>query len=720
MSFLSNNNSEFLSVRITHKGRNSIAKGNFNISYFQIGDSEFDYTSPFDTLTGLNNSPFQSVFSPLDKEGGVKYPYKIDGTSISTTYGVPIESSTTDTLRNVMGPAGFVSQYIEYDNVECVGTSVECTTQQISLSGLTGDNSVVVPTGTSFNDCEFITIVFDGFNATDPNYPIITGDSASLIYKITGITGNTLYLDRSTPNFSGCTGPTQVICNKCENEYPITVQYNPNCRPEEIDPSQQLNPWTMNVVWGTKPIGFDVNGVDENLTGFTSNKHVSTKQFLGYTTSDGQTFTNLTGGTITNPTSFKNSFGEETEVTPEEQRCIAVIHYSELGDLKNDPERFFKYDDYISTNNIESESLLEDSLGNSVTDLEYFEVYIPFIQYHRNTGTTVGGLFTMHTTDYYVSSKINPNQKIKFRYLIDEFGNKVGKIFVNNKVIVIDDQELVAVMDYKSNRKYTLPAPKINLLPSNLNPADSFYTGYTEQTVWVSYMFTNSQDTQLNSLPCNYYVKLKLESDTDSSCKTLYSTASNLHVKFDNNSFPFMFTGTTCNAKNGLIADDFYILIQVTNLDEYPLPNQWLSINMTSYIPNHTSGNTINPTNIENYSFEITNSMYEFNSSVFDLETYLGPIPNEPSTDPQFGDEQPFPGSIKLVRATDIEKMNFLVNLPSSQFNTTQNPTYTSGQDKRITEIALLNENKEVLVIGKTANPVKRSGTQVFGIKIDF
>ena len=51
MSFLSNNNSEFLSARITQKGRNSIAKGNFVISYFQIGDSEFDYTTPFTGLT---------------------------------------------------------------------------------------------------------------------------------------------------------------------------------------------------------------------------------------------------------------------------------------------------------------------------------------------------------------------------------------------------------------------------------------------------------------------------------------------------------------------------------------------------------------------------------------------------------------------------------------------------------------------------------------------
>ncbi len=64
MSFLSNNNSEFLSARITQRGRNSIAKGNFVISYFQVGDSEFDYTSPFTGLTGLSGRPHQSVFSP--------------------------------------------------------------------------------------------------------------------------------------------------------------------------------------------------------------------------------------------------------------------------------------------------------------------------------------------------------------------------------------------------------------------------------------------------------------------------------------------------------------------------------------------------------------------------------------------------------------------------------------------------------------------------------
>ena len=722
MSFLSKNNSEFLSVRITQKGRNYISKGNFNISYFQIGDSEFDYTPPFDNLTGLGLIPHQTVFSPMDKEGGVKYPYKIDNSATSTVYGVPIQMSTTDTIRNVMGPAGFVSEYKQYDSINCTGTIVECTTQSVLISSINGSSSIVVPSGNSFNNCEYITLVFSQFIGTDPNYPIITGGSSSLIYKITSISGNTLFIDRPTPILTGCTGNAQVICNSCENEYPISTQYNPSCSPADIDPSQQLNPWKMEVVWGNKPIGFDSTvigtGPDESLSGFTSNKHASTKQFLGYTTSSGQTFSNFTGGTITYPTSYYDSYGEQIEVSPEEQRCIAILHYSELGDLKNDPERFFKYDDYISTNDIDASALLEDSLGFAITDLEYFEIYIPFIQYHRNNGTTIGALFTMDTVDYYVNSKISPNQRLLFRYLLDENENKVGKIFVNNKVVVFDDQELVAILDYKSNRKYTLPAPKVTYLPSDTSSASSFFQGNVQETTWVTYMFTYSGDTALNGLPCNYYTKFSATSGS-----TFYQIPSNLHVKFDGNFFSNMLSSNKpCDATSGFIASEFYLLIQKTNLGELPTSLDWKMVNMTSGTTK--VGGLINPSSLVGKSFIVDFNTYD-NAPIYDIESFMGLVPDESNSLvepglPQFGDEQPFPGSIKLVRATDIEKMNFMVNLPSSQFLTTQNPTYITGQTKRITEVALLNENKEVLIIGKVSNPIKRSGTQVFAVKIDF
>jgi hypothetical protein len=50
----------------------------------------------------------------------------------------------------------------------------------------------------------------------------------------------------------------------------------------------------------------------------------------------------------------------------------------------------------------------------------------------------------------------------------------------------------------------------------------------------------------------------------------------------------------------------------------------------------------------------------------------------------------------------------------------TQNPTYSVGSTKKITDIALLNTNKETLVVAKTSTPITRIGSQVISVKIDF
>ena len=40
--------------------------------------------------------------------------------------------------------------------------------------------------------------------------------------------------------------------------------------------------------------------------------------------------------------------------------------------------------------------------------------------------------------------------------------NRVGKVYPDSKIIVFDDQEIVAAMSYKSNRNWTLPAPQLS------------------------------------------------------------------------------------------------------------------------------------------------------------------------------------------------------------------------------------------------------------------
>jgi len=324
----------------------------------------------------------------------------------------------------------------------------------------------------------------------------------------------------------------------------------------------------------------------------------------------------------------------------------------------------------------------------------------------------------MDSVDYTIttpSSIIDGRSTLPFRYLLDENNNKVGKIFYTTKTIIFDDQELVALLDYRSNRRYTLDAPKVFLLHSDLSASNSLISGTTEQTFWVTYTFVNS-DMGLNGLPCNYFTKIKSVGNNGGVFNT--NVASNIGVKFSDTAFQYMIN-TLSGITNGYVATYLKILIQETTNNEYPKPDSWREIDFTNQVTGLTS--FITRTNIIDKTFVITLSDYE-SANFYNLEEYLGNdyFPNEPTTDPKFGDQQPFPGSIKLVRSTDIEVMNFLVNLPSTQFTETQNPTYVTGANKMITDITLLNSNKEPFVVAKTAKPIKRIGTQVFPIRLDF
>lgn len=656
MSFLDKNNSEYLSARLTQKGRNAIAKGDFKISYFTVGDSEYVYS-------GFVSSS-QSVFTPLDKDSDIKYPLSYESGSLP--YGVPITGSTYEVISNQMGEAGFIS-----------GSVIQSLAVTGNITSLTGTNTLTLtkPTDKSFSDAECITLVLGTLN-TDT----ITGYSNNLTYKIVSISGNTtteiLTLDRPTPDFNsrGLTGNFTVIANNVKIEFP--TDSDPTCLPPIPSPEEQHDPWTLDSVWGKKPIGF--TSTDDQPYVFTGSNHISTKEFLGYHSNGGQYFTDITGSLITG-TTYVNAFGEEVEIPSSEQDNIALLHYSEMGDLINDPDRAFKYDDYIGTDS--------------------FEIYIPYIDYHRNTGTTIGAKFHIGSSDKFVVSKINPNKmSILYRDLLDEQGIKVGKVFLNNKVIVFDDKEIAATLDIKSNRKYTLPTPKLELTHST----DGSYVldGTTGQTLYVSYVFSYSTDIKLNGLPCMNYTKIT------------GTTPSNVVVRFTGSTSFDALKPSLSGLKSGFTANEMYVLAQRTT-NSLPSPSAWKKIPVSITL---NGDSLISPASVTGLTFTINNTNYTAASN-FVLSGHTGQSYSGVTT--QFGNEQPFAGSVKLTRESRIEEMNFLVNLPSGKFATSQNPTYVSGNPK-VTEVALLDSNKTALVIAKTANPVTRVGTQVFSVKLDF
>lgn len=671
MSFLDKNNSEYLSARLTQKGRNAIAKGDFKISYFTVGDSEYVYS-------GFTGS-FQSVFTPLDKDSDIKYPLSYESGSLP--YGVPITGSTYEVISNQMGEAGFIS-----------GSVIQSLAVTGNITSLTGTNTLTLtkPTDKSFSNAEYITLVLGTLDGTT-----ITGYSNSLTYKIVGISGNTtteiLTLDRPTPDFNsrGLTGNFTVIGNNVKIEFP--TDNDPSCLPPIPSPEEQHDPWTLDSVWGKKPIGFTSN--DDQPYMFTGSNHISTKEFLGYHSNGGQYFTDITGSLITG-TTYVNVFGEEVEIPSSEQDNIALLHYSEMGDLINDPDRAFKYDDYIGTDS--------------------FEVYIPYIDYHRNTGTTIGAKFHMGTDDKFVVSNINPTKmSILYRDLLDEQGIKVGKVFLNNKVIVFDDKEIAATLDIKSNRKYTLPTPKLELTHST----DGSYVldGTTGQTLYVSYVFSYSTDQKLNGLPCMNYTKISLTQPTTSDvCTPATNPASNVVVRFTGSTSFDALKPSLSGLKSGFTANEMYVLAQRTTNNALPSPSAWKKIPVSITL---NGDSLISPASVTSLTFTIDNTNYTAASN-FILSGHTGQSYSGVTT--QFGDEQPFAGSIKLTRSSRIEEMNFLVNLPSGKFATSQNPTFVSGYQPKITEVVLLDSNKTALVIAKTANPVTRVGTQVFSVKLDF
>lgn len=652
MSFLDTNYKGFtIATRLTQKGRESIANGNFVISHFAVGDSEYTYTG---------STTNQKVLSPFDDYGNVKYPLSyVDG---GTSYGIPVSLREVVECSNVMGPAGFVSGSFGDDFV--IKSSFE------TVTGFTGNTDTInVSDGTDYPIDSFITLAL---NADGLDGDTITGYSSSLIYKIVSTGSTSITIDRNVPTLPN--GDVVVIQNDAEFENPVPT-----------GTTEQHNPWTLNVVWDTKPIG--LGNSDRDLTGYTSNIYVGTKEFLGYNTSEGQT--SNTGTTIA------NTLGELITITPEEQKCIAIIHYSKNGD-DVDPNRFFKYDDHISAST--------GYTGPNPVDLsdeEYFQVHIPFLMYHRNTGTTVGASFHMSTVDKEIISSYNSNFVLKYRDLLDEQNFRVGKIFYNQQIIVFDDEEIVAALDYKSNRRYTLPAPKISSIIT-YDPLSELTSG---KTMWITYMLSYSGDDSLNGLPCNYFSKI-----------TGSTTPQSVSVKFADNDFQFL-NSTTGGTINGYIADELHILFQITNNNELPESDSWLRY--PHAIALNGSG-LIDSSLLDNHNVTINESDY---LDAVDLgQFYLGEFMADDFTTtsgPYFGDEQVFPGSVSVVRGTEIETLTFRANLPSDKFTTSVNPTYTSG-NPMITEVALLNSNKETLIMAKMSEPLERSGDQTIDVQLDF
>jgi len=722
MSYIIKNTSGLINTRLTDVGRRKLSQGNFNISYFQIGDSEVSYNA-VSNYSQVENNILMPAFnaqndtgSPQSNKQNIKYPYYVTGGN-GGTYGIPFMDSDFSEIYNTTSPLGFFSASSGSFIVQTSSAYTVNSNYRVLMSSLSGSSTISVLSDTCASTTgtpsvgDIVTIYYDsvGDCSTVNTSPILT-------YQIQSVSLPSITLDRPTPNWTNISVGTQYARLQV---YPsgMTALYDtitpaPYWETDTInfetpcDISQRENTlvWNMNIPWSENPAGLFTNTY-EGYNNFGSVSYIGTKEYLGYQENSGQT--------DTSQTYYYNSFDEKIVLSPSDQKTIAIIHYTNQN-------IDFVYGEKFATVPFDPQNPTDDT-GLA----RHMKVILPTLMWHKTTGTTIGQTFMIDPPGYdlckpyYIKSTVNSDMNdpgIRYFHLWDlnpdanNNLNRVGKVFPDQEIIIIDDEEIVAALSYKSNRNWTLPAPQVSLIPPNIcNPTSLTSQGLLDNDIerlWVTYILESTGFT--NSLHCNYYsvVRGPQTGTTDNS--------KNVAVRFGPE-FPFLTQGEV----EGFSATNMKILVQRVSGTTRPVSTQWLQIDVTSELESSKVNGYLTMSGITGTTFQIGDANYA-SASGYNLSNYITLVPNNSPNVLNFGDEYYFYGNFESDIAATIYEMKYLVNLPQNQFTNTSNPTWTSGTTSYITEIGLYDSNEDLIVISKLQSPQKRQGIQQFVVKLDF
>jgi len=461
--------------------------------------------------------------------------------------------------------------------------------------------------------------------------------------------------------------------------------------------------WNMNIPWSVNPAGLFTSQY-EGYSSYGSVSYLGTKEYLGYQTPSGQTDTSRVY--------YYNSFDEEIVVRPNEQKAIGIIHYTNQ-DIDN------VYGEKFSTIPFDPQNPNDDT-GLA----RHFKLTLPTLMWHKSSGSSIGETFYIDPAGYdlckpyYIKSTKNIDMNdpgIRYFHLWDTNPdtngnlNRVGKVFPDQQIVIIDDEEIIAAMSYKANRNWTLTAPKLSLITPNTcitgQDATGILTNDTER-MWITYRFDSTGFT--DSLHCNYYSVIQGPS---TGC-TIESQ--NVAVRFGDE-FPFLTQGSL----SGYSANSFKILCQIVSGDTQPTSTAWREIDFTSDISGTSINGYLTVSGLTGTTFQITNSLYS-SASTYNLANYIDIPENGYPEILNFGDEYYFYGNLETDITATIYEMRYLINLGRNQFTNTSNPTWTSGTTSYVTEIGLYDSNYDLIVISKLQSPELRQGIQQYVVKLDF
>ena len=455
MAFIDKKDPIVLNIKLTSKGRELLSKGQLDFTYYAVGDSEIDYEinrKIKEINPNIEPAAFNlNVLRPKDKNPKQLsfIPKNLDGDPYNEISTVP---STDSHVINQVQPLGFFND----DATEFL-TDTDRVKQPdiaIAVSGVTGGtylNLIQSPTyQANVNEPEigdYLLIKWSnplGISTTgytvNKSYP-----TPFLWYKIQGIIsgsldGNNLKVkvDRELPDFSNITGGSNSVLAGALAYYNyIDFTGATNFSTDYVDeavlaflqnsqsPTITYPFWNMSIVYTEEIAGVNTETGDKSYLNFNTSGYTG---FLLY---------------IQNQQKYNENY--------DYKRKLGIIHYTNN-----------------TVSNTYGESFYGDPLNpQEATDIPTLD--IPTVMWHKSTGSTLGlqlkatgplkyltGATKSLNTRYYdlVPSDIGVNYGPE---------DVVGKVFYDLEMFVIEDQELLFAMSYKSNRSWTLPEHNVDI-----------------------------------------------------------------------------------------------------------------------------------------------------------------------------------------------------------------------------------------------------------------
>lgn len=328
--------------------------------------------------------------------------------------------------------------------------------------------------------------------------------------------------------------------------------------------------------------------------------------------------------------------------------------------------------------------------GTSAADAFYpgsMYIGLPWIMWHKQT--TPG----LQLYDYADATSRDEYSGLRYRYLRDGTStndNIVGKVFYDKKMLVLDDDELVAALTWTSNRNWTLGKPSV----TQTDVGD----GWTSSaiTYWVTYRAkeTTGQATDyrfgLGGIPpvhCRYVQKI--------------TPVDNANLRLEAPISPW-FNNNIATASTGFCADHAIEILIATGDTSSPTANSWRYSGTSEYYSGLSGGIKIdfNWDDMTDYQLDSISGTSDMSLGAEVLSfVYLSGT---------------YESSIYKLAATCVAK--------NTEFNNTQNSTFNlvSNDSTYITEAALYNENNDLLMIGKLSQPIEKNDQKYVTVKLEL